>query len=222
MRLVACINMPVTCRSTSLGLTTKPQSKTPNNSTTRTSPVCTLTSTSATAAPYETKWVPSPTPRPLRTFTPGCGGACLAVVQPDALSTAFRTPSQRSSRVLRRRNSKASTPASRANSSTACSDANEIARSTGERNGLPRRKPALAQTWWLVSKRLGTSYIDPAFTRFTRREMPLGGLGGSVPSASSSVISMPIHPCCQPSYAYPVIRPFRSADSWTVAVCPGP
>ncbi len=153
---------------------------------------------SATAAPYDTWWVPSPMPRPLTTSPLDSDEPDTLGFQPAAAAAALRTPSQRASPMFLRRNSSGSSLAATASSSIVCSEANAKDRSSGERSGAPFSNPTIG-TAWLTTRRFATAYIEPVLIRLTGIDIgpPVRSFGG-VNSANSCVVSLISQPCCQP------------------------
>src|SRR5262245_28089568 len=159
------------------------------------------TAMSATAAPYDTWWVPSPMPRPVTTSALDNAEPETLGVQPAAAAAALSTPSQRASPMFLRRNASGSSLAATASSSIVCSDANANERSSGERSGAPLSNPTIG-TAWLTTRRFATAYIEPVLIRLTGIDIGprVSSLGG-VSNVSSWVVSLTIQPCCQPWYS---------------------
>src|SRR5438552_1729163 len=83
------------------GLTARPASIAPYMCFARIRPVSLLISISATAAPYDARWVPTPIPRPVAIFAFDGFDAARLGAHLAACETASRTPSQRASLILR-------------------------------------------------------------------------------------------------------------------------
>ena len=57
-------------------------------------------------------------------------------------------------------------------------------------------------TAWLTTRRFATAYIEPVLMRLTGIEpAPVVRSADGVSSTSSCVVSLTIHPCCQPWYS---------------------